>query len=52
MRCNWHGEDKPEDLLNDLKRDVEQAGRARNLQELLGIEGVAAARYISARLPG
>lgn len=45
MRRNWRGDDKPEDLLDDCKRDIEQASRARNLQELLGIEGIAAARY-------
>lgn len=45
LRRNWRGEDDPEGLLDSLKRDIKQAQRASSLQELLGIEGVAAARY-------
>ncbi len=45
LRRNWRGEDKPEHLQADMKRDADQARRAVNLQELLGIEGSAAARY-------
>lgn len=35
----------PEDLLRALKEDVGHAGRAHALEELLGIEGIAARRY-------
>lgn len=45
MRRNWRGDDKPEILMSDLKRDASQARHARSLSELLGIEGAAAARY-------
>jgi CRISPR-associated protein Cas1 len=45
LRRNWRGSDKPERLLDDLKRDARQSERAGNLQELLGIEGAAASRY-------
>jgi CRISPR-associated endonuclease Cas1/CRISPR-associated protein Cas4 len=48
LRRNWRGEDKPEVLFDDLKRDADQATRATDLQELLGIEGAAAARYFGA----
>src|SRR5690606_36888519 len=45
MRRNWRGDDKPDILMSDLKRDASQARHARSLSELLGIEGAAAARY-------
>lgn len=45
MRRNWRGEDKPELLFDELKRDSEDSQRAKNLPELLGIEGMAAQRY-------
>ncbi len=45
MRRNWRGEQPPEDLMNEFRRDIEQCERARNLESLLGIEGQAAARY-------
>lgn len=45
MRRNWRGEDKPELLMDELKRDSEDSQRAKNLPELLGIEGMAAQRY-------
>lgn len=48
LRRNWRGEDKPEVLLSDIKRDADEARRAASLQELLGIEGAAAARYFGA----
>lgn len=48
LRRNWRGEDKPDSLLDSLKRDIAQARRASSLQELLGIEGIAAARYFGA----
>lgn len=35
----------PEELLRDLKEDAAHAGRAHALDELLGIEGLAAKRY-------
>jgi CRISP-associated protein Cas1 len=45
LRRNWRGEDKPERLVDELKQDADEALRARSLSQLLGIEGVAAARY-------
>ncbi len=45
MRRNWRGEDKPELLFDELKRDSEDSQRAKNLPELLGTEGMAAQRY-------
>lgn len=45
LRRNWRNEEKPESLLDGLKRDAKQAERAANLQELLGTEGTAASRY-------
>jgi len=35
----------PEDLLRDLKEDAHYARRAGSLEELLGVEGIAARRY-------
>lgn len=37
----------PETVLQDLKRDLQHAGQARSLEELLGIEGTAGRRYFS-----
>jgi CRISP-associated protein Cas1 len=48
LRRNWRGEDKPEALLNALKNAAENVHRAENLQQLLGIEGSAAADYFGA----
>lgn len=48
LRRNWRGDEKPDDLMDSLKRDMRQVQRASSLQELLGIEGVAAARYFGA----
>lgn len=45
LRRNWKGEEKPERLLDDLKRIRKQAERADSLETLLGIEGHAAALY-------
>jgi CRISP-associated protein Cas1 len=50
LRRNWKtsedGDDKaPSDLLQAMKSDVAQAGRAEGLPELLGIEGSGARRY-------
>lgn len=48
LRRNWREEQEPGVLMDDLKRDADQATRASDLQELLGIEGAAAARYFGA----
>lgn len=48
LRRNWRGDDKPEALLDDMKHDAERVNRASSLEELLGIEGSAAARYFGA----
>ncbi len=48
IRRNWRGEEKPEDLIDLLKRDTLATERAGGLSELLGIEGAAAARYFGA----
>jgi len=48
LRRNWRGDDRPDMLMSDLKRDAAQARSAKDLQELLGIEGAAAARYFGA----
>lgn len=45
LRRNWRGEDKPERLIDELKRDAYDATRAVDLSQLLGIEGMAAHRY-------
>ncbi len=45
LRRNWKRGELPEHLLDEFRRDVEQADRASSLQTLLGIEGNAAARY-------
>jgi CRISPR-associated endonuclease Cas1/CRISPR-associated protein Cas4 len=45
LRRNWRGEEKPEALVDSLKRDADDSLRAANLPELLGIEGLAAQRY-------
>lgn len=45
MRRNWRGEDTPDRLMDELKRDADQSLRADRLPVLLGIEGVAAQRY-------
>lgn len=48
LRRNWRGEEKPADLFDEMKRDAMHAMKAQSLQELLGIEGSAAARYFGA----
>lgn len=45
MRRNWKPEEKPERLLNDMKRLQQSAERAESVETLLGIEGQAAALY-------
>src|SRR5690606_22551033 len=48
LRRNWRGDEQPAELVQDLKRDADAARKASSLQELLGIEGAAAARYFGA----
>jgi len=48
LRRNWKAGDTPETLLEDFKRDIDQARRIGGLPELLGVEGNAAARYFGA----
>lgn len=43
--CKDHPPGAPEELLRDLKEDARHAGRAHTLENLLGIEGIAARRY-------
>src|SRR5690606_24779755 len=45
LRRNWRGDEKPKALFDAMKRDANEAMRAQGMQELLGIEGAAAARY-------
>lgn len=45
LRRNWKPQDKPEPLLDSLKRAQQQALRAPDLETLLGVEGNAAALY-------
>ncbi|HWP94781.1 MAG TPA: CRISPR-associated endonuclease Cas1 [Gammaproteobacteria bacterium] len=49
LRRNWREEnsESPEQALLELKRFADQALRAKDLPELLGIEGAAAASYFS-----
>ncbi len=48
LRRNWRAQEKPDRLLQDLKRDAEHALHAATTDELLGIEGAAASRYFGA----
>lgn len=48
LRRNWRGDDKADDLMEEFKRDIDQVGRVKDLQMLLGVEGNAAARYFGA----
>jgi len=45
LRRNWKRGEVPETLLREFRQDVEAAERAHDLEQLLGIEGNAAARY-------
>jgi CRISPR-associated endonuclease Cas1/CRISPR-associated protein Cas4 len=45
LRRNWRGEPAPEDLLARLDRDRQEAETARDIEALLGMEGLAARRY-------
>lgn len=48
MRRNWRGSEPPDDALDALEHAIKTVRRARNLQELLGIEGNGAAVYFGA----
>ncbi|GAB4352115.1 MAG: CRISPR-associated endonuclease Cas1 [Immundisolibacter sp.] len=45
LRRNWKRGELPDMLLDEFRRDIDQAERATSLQTLLGVEGNAAARY-------
>ena len=45
LRRNWRHDEDVKQVLTDLKRLADKAGRARDLSSLLGVEGAAAARY-------
>lgn len=45
LRRNWKRGELPEKLLAEFRRDIDAAERARDLAQLLGAEGNAAARY-------
>ena len=45
LRRNWKSGEAPEAILDDFRQDIDLAKRVRSLQELLGAEGNAAARY-------
>src|SRR5690606_24045338 len=47
LRRNWKPDDKPEKALTELKAAQRRAERASSLEELLGVEGNAAAIYFS-----
>ncbi len=48
LRRNWKSGEAPGALLEDLNGDLTRLTRAHDLQELLGVEGTAAARYFGA----
>jgi CRISPR-associated endonuclease Cas1/CRISPR-associated protein Cas4 len=45
LRRNWKEGEAPEVLLDEFRRDIDQARRVGSVPELLGVEGNAAARY-------
>jgi CRISPR-associated endonuclease Cas1/CRISPR-associated protein Cas4 len=45
LRRNWKDGEMPEALLAGFRHDIDAAERARDLPQLLGLEGQAAARY-------
>lgn len=45
LRRNWRGEEKPENLISLLKHSADHVWHANDIQQLLGIEGSAAALY-------
>ena len=48
LRRNWRSEEKADDLLAALKSFADKTARVSDLQQLLGIEGAAAAVYFGA----
>ncbi|MCK9193528.1 MAG: CRISPR-associated endonuclease Cas1 [Nevskia sp.] len=48
LRRNWRGEQPPEAALAQLEHAIKTCSRARDLPELLGIEGNGAAAYFGA----
>ncbi len=48
LRRNWKAEHSSKPLIKTLRRDADQAGRASSIQQLLGVEGNAAANYFGA----
>jgi len=48
MRRNWRAPDPADSVLDRLEQAVKAAARATSLQELLGVEGSAAAAYFGA----
>jgi CRISPR-associated endonuclease Cas1/CRISPR-associated protein Cas4 len=45
LRRNWKDGEAPEPTLEAFKHDIDHARRVRSIDELLGVEGNAAARY-------
>lgn len=45
LRRNWKDGAAPESLLEEFKRDIDQARRVETRAEMLGVEGNSAARY-------
>lgn len=48
LRRNWRSPEPPTELLESLKGDLRRVSAVHSLDELLGVEGSAAARYFSA----
>lgn len=48
LRRNWRPDEKPDVLIDALKVDAQSTRRIRAREELLGVEGAAAARYFGA----
>jgi len=47
LRRNWKDDGMPEELANEFKRIMGKCERTESLGELLGMEGLAAARYFA-----
>lgn len=45
LRRNWKRDGMPDAVLAEFRQDIDAAERARDLAQLLGVEGNAAARY-------
>jgi CRISPR-associated endonuclease Cas1/CRISPR-associated protein Cas4 len=48
LRRNWKQDEPPAELIDGFQSDIRRAQRAADLEELLGAEGQAAARYFGA----